>query len=269
MKTYRWVRLDPTGNITALVLSPVPEPERAAVTAALLEHSEQVGYLSVSSGTACRAGLDMMGHEFCGNASMAAAAWLGREDGMQPGEERTLLLKVSGTIAPVRCEIHAPEDSSLPWTGKVEMPPLLDLQPVKVEGLPCVIVRMEGITHLICPEQLPDRGTAEKLLRAFVRERTEPAVGLLQWDEENSFMTPLVYVRKSGSMTWETGCGSGSTAIGAWKALLAGEGTNTLSIRQPGGCLEAGGTVKNGKVTRLTICGQVKMDGQGVRILKQ
>ncbi len=269
MKTYRWVRLDPTGNITALVLSPVPEPERSSVTAALLKHSEQVGYISASAGTACRAELDMMGHEFCGNASMAAAAWLGREDGMQPGEERTFLLKVSGTTDSVRCEIRAPEDPSLPWTGKVEMPPVLDLQPVKVEGLPCVTVRMEGITHLICPEQLPDRGTAEKLLRAFVRERTETAVGLLQWDEEHSFMTPLVYVRESGSMTWETGCGSGSTAIGVWKALLAGEGTSIFSIRQPGGCLKVGGTVKDGTVTGLTICGKIKMDGQGVRILKQ
>ena len=269
MKAYRWVRLDPTGNITALVLSPVPEPERAAVTAALLEESEQVGYLTAPEDPACRAGLCMMGHEFCGNASMAAAAWLGREDGMLPGEERTLKLEVSGAKAPVRCDIRAPEEPSLPWIGTVEMPPVLEVQPAEAEGRFCVIVRMEGITHLIYPGRLPDRETAERLLRDFARGRAETAVGLLQWDEEHCFMTPLVYVRESGSMTWETGCGSGSTAVGAWKALLAGEGTSVLPVRQPGGCLKVGGTVKEGKVTRLTICGQVKMDGQGTRICQR
>ena len=47
MKPVRYVLMNPTGNLTALVISPVQPRERPAVTAALLPRCEQVGYLGV------------------------------------------------------------------------------------------------------------------------------------------------------------------------------------------------------------------------------
>ena len=45
MKTCRYVVLDPTGNLTALVLDPVLPEEEAFLTNELLKVSEQVAYL--------------------------------------------------------------------------------------------------------------------------------------------------------------------------------------------------------------------------------
>ena len=52
MKSFRYVRLDPTGNLTCLVLDPVEKAEEPGITARL------------------------MGGEFCGNAAMASACYL-------------------------------------------------------------------------------------------------------------------------------------------------------------------------------------------------
>ena len=45
MKTYRYVTLDPTGNLTCLVLDPADPADEAALTRKLLEQCEQVAYL--------------------------------------------------------------------------------------------------------------------------------------------------------------------------------------------------------------------------------
>ena len=86
MKSYRYVTLDPTGNLTCLVLDPVDPAEEAEVTRQLLGECEQVAYLVPPEKPEAVAGIRLMGGEFCGNAAMAAAAWLAR-DGMAQGEE--------------------------------------------------------------------------------------------------------------------------------------------------------------------------------------
>ena len=63
MKTYRYVTLDPTGNITCLVLDAVTAEDKPRVTAALMERCEQVGYLEKPRTEEARARLTMMGGE--------------------------------------------------------------------------------------------------------------------------------------------------------------------------------------------------------------
>ena len=65
--------LDPTGNMTLLAETPVPEaaqPLTAKRLMALEPATEQVGFVSK---TEDGIGLRMAGGEFCGNASMSAA----------------------------------------------------------------------------------------------------------------------------------------------------------------------------------------------------
>ena len=74
---------DPTGNITALVETQTSidrQPEVAARIMDLHPEVEQVGFVS----KVLRPYLRMAGGEFCGNASMCAAAWLalGRGEGL-------------------------------------------------------------------------------------------------------------------------------------------------------------------------------------------
>ncbi|MBQ6399514.1 MAG: hypothetical protein IJI21_05265 [Clostridia bacterium] len=89
MKSFRYVRLDPTGNLTCLVLDPVEKAEEPGITARL------------------------MGGEFCGNAAMASACYLAERDGMRAGE---VLLEVSGAEGPVHCGVRKGEDA---WDGRL------------------------------------------------------------------------------------------------------------------------------------------------------
>ena len=74
MKTVQVVRADPAGNITALVLSDVPKEERPALAAKLMALPdwgvEQVGFVHRGP-PGIHGVLEMMGGEFCGNATRA------------------------------------------------------------------------------------------------------------------------------------------------------------------------------------------------------
>ena len=70
---------DPSGNITALVESPIPiERQRTVASELMVRHPavEQVGFVSLSPENDADAALRMAGGEFCGNAGMSAAALL-------------------------------------------------------------------------------------------------------------------------------------------------------------------------------------------------
>ena len=73
-----YVKADPSGNTTILVLDAVPKQEHASLAARLLQPecvgAEQVGFLTWPDKEA-DVRLDMMGGEFCGNASRSAAAY--------------------------------------------------------------------------------------------------------------------------------------------------------------------------------------------------
>ena len=93
--------LDPTGNITALVEGPVPPARQPAAAAKLMEQHpavEQVGFVRFSEETGADAELRMAGGEFCGNASMCAAALALLRQGSERG---TVSLRVSGACDPV------------------------------------------------------------------------------------------------------------------------------------------------------------------------
>ena len=230
-KEIRYVLLDPTGNLTCLVLDPVEAEDRDRVTERLMDRCEQVGYLMQPSSEEARARLQMMGGEFCGNASMATAAWLARE----AGETETVIpLEVSGAEGVLDCGVRQEKDGS--WTGTVEMPGVLGITPFMAKGRSMTAVRLPGMTHLICGEGLED-GEAEKILRAAAETFPDPALGLMQWNERTGTMRPLVMVRAAGTLVWETACGSGSTAVGAWRAVQAGTDLET-EVRQPGGILK-------------------------------
>ena len=144
----RYVTLNPTGNLTCLVLDPVAEKDRGRVTNALINRCEQVGYLEapkIYPGCA-RARLQMMGGEFCGNATMGTAAWLAMQDGLAIGEKEEIVLEVSGAEMPVFCMVCREIQG---WTGRVDMPPVLGTEEIQKDGKMFTAVHMTGMTHLI------------------------------------------------------------------------------------------------------------------------
>ena len=110
--------LDPTGNITILVSTPVPQDLQVRVASVLMEReaaAEQVGFLS--EGRDCDLSLRMAGGEFCGNASMCAAVIAAMRKGKKKGSIR---LRVSGAPGFVTVRVEEMGDGS--FSGSVEMP---------------------------------------------------------------------------------------------------------------------------------------------------
>lgn len=253
MSAYRYVLLDPTGNLTCLVLDPVPPEAEPAVTRELLKQCEQVAYLEPASVPGARAAIRLMGGEFCGNAAMASAAWLLR-DSLAKGEEAVFPLQVSGAEQPVDCRVLALEHG---FEGTVRMPRILEVSEEEYFGFPLIAVRMEGIRHLIYTGAFPEPGDAEFLLRRIAGILRDEAIGLMQWDRQAGYLRPLVYVRGSGTLVWERGCGSGSAAVGAWEALRADGPETVTDIRQPGGIIRVAAEKTDGKIVSVRITGRI------------
>ena len=140
MKPVRYVVLNPSGNLTALVTEWGGAEDEAEITAHLMQESEQVAYLDPPSLPGALARIRLMGGEFCGNAAMAAAGWLVR-DRLRSGEEMTVPIEVSGAQGVLFCRIRGLDDG---FEGMVEMPRVLGIRPVKAGGISVTEVRMEG-----------------------------------------------------------------------------------------------------------------------------
>ncbi len=272
MSTYRYVRLDPTGNITCLVLDPVPGELKPEVTRRLMAECEQTAYLAEPSRPGARARIQLMGGEFCGNAAMASAAWLAAQDGLRPGGSVRVPLEVSGADGVLDCLVEAGEEE---YRGTVDMPRVLEIFPVQSEllfsfqkpnalperdGIRLTAVRMEGILHIVAEsrQRLPDEA-AEAALRKAAAYFGDEALGLLQWNEADGVMRPLVFVRGSGTMVWETGCGSGSAAVGALRAYRRGSGTTVTRVSQPGGVIKVSAEATEGRSCSVRISGRVRL----------
>lgn len=238
----RYSIFDPTGNITALVESEVPVPEQPAVASALMRlhpETEQVGFVRGDS-------LRMAGGEFCGNASMCAAALLLLKRGAAGAARTPVRLRVSGASRPVETVLRREDGES--FAAEICMPPALEIGAREFSfgalhgSLP--LVRLEGISHLLIREGsaffalLCKRPDAEAAVRAFCEELGAEGLGLLFLEEsaEARRMTPLVYIPGSGTVFWENSCASGSAALGMALAAEANAPVD-LSLHEPGGVL--------------------------------
>lgn len=260
-----YIIADPTGNITALVLTPVPPAEQPRMAAALMAREpsvEQTGFLRPGGdGPELR----MAGGEFCGNATLSAAAVFARERGLAPGEYLPLPVRVSGAPGPVRVCVTALADGS--FSGSVEMPPpeTVGMKTLKLDGreisLPCV--EFPGITHIIAPGDM-DRDAAERAARAWCRGLGADALGLMLLDERARRLTPLVYVPAGDTLFWESSCASGTAAAGAWLCQRDGV-KRRLTLSEPGGKLDVtakpgwillGGRVRLGERRKMSETGE-------------
>lgn len=251
---------DPTKNITLLVSTPVPRGEQPAVAAKLMAarpQVEQVGCLEAASLPGAVLRLQMMGGEFCGNASMSAAAYAARRDGLTAPD---VLLEVSGYSGLLRCRLDRRSDGL--W-GTVSMPLPERIAAAELPGVGDVpTVVFNGITHCIVPSGAVTREAAEAAVRPLCAVLETDACGILLYDEPAAAFAPLVFVRSTGTAVWESGCGSGTAAVGAYLAFRA-NASETASLRQPGGTIAVSAEWTNGSVSALTITGHVALLEQG------
>ena len=266
--TVRYQKYSPTGNITVLVTTAVPRDRQPEVAAWLLKPEvaggEQVGFVEPPTDPRCAARLQMMGGEFCGNATMALGAMLARNAGLPDGAETMLLLEVSGSANPVACRICREGEE---WVGTVDMPlpERFESATLETDGGPLTapLARMPGIAHLILPISA---GLTEAELRRRLprwnRDIGADALGALTWNAGESSIDPLVYVPSAGTLVREHGCGSGSAAVGCWLTLAAGQNAE-IPVRQSGGTITVRTRFDGGAITGVTITGKVSLVAEG------
>lgn len=259
--TIHYQKYSPTGNITLLVTTPVPRDLQPRLAARLLEGvgGEQAGFVEPASDPRCPARLQMMGGEFCGNATMSLGAMLARSAGLPDGGGTELLLEVSGSAEPVPCRILRDGEG---WLGTVRMPLPTAVSAIALDTdagpLSVPLVRLPGIAHLFLPFEGPDEAELRRRLPGWNRTVGADALGALRFDPDSLRMDPLVYVPSAGTLVREHGCGSGTAAAGCVLALAAGRDTEA-PIRQPGGTITAQASLTSGAITDLSITGRVEL----------
>jgi diaminopimelate epimerase len=215
--------------------------------------------------------MEMAGGEFCGNATMCAAALFAIRSGLQGG---AVHVEVSGASAPL--EVTLERQAALSFGAAVCLPPALGIDGLRLAGelfpgsepLTLPMVKMEGISHIIIE---PDSGffglkddpaLAESLLRSWCGELGAECLGMMFLGETGAAnkegassrqMTPLVYVPGADTMFWENSCASGTAAAGMYLAAKTGAAVD-VTLDEPAGQLRVesdpatGQTVLHGSV---------------------
>jgi histidine racemase len=270
-----FVKVNPSGNTTVLILDPLPRTLYAHVASKVMKGTslaaEQVGFIEPATMPGSLGRLQMMGGEFCGNASRGFAAWL--IDRNDPGIH--LAEGVVTTEVPIEVSGHGgvlKAIANIELSGKhiysvaISMPlPRWVKQGASAEGKhDYTLVGFEGIVHAVVWNRAGSKEQFDSI-RADV-ERQEGVVdclGVMFYSEETRFLTPVVHVREVGSLVWESSCGSGSVAVAAALANRDRKSVEGLRLSQPGGVIRADVTWQ-GRVVEAGISGDVAIEAAGV-----
>lgn len=232
-----FIKLSPGGNTTAIILSEVAPQARPYVANLLMSADylavEQVGFLEPPTKPEANARIDMMGGELCINAIRSVSAFL-----LKLSDENTdVLIESTGTAELLRCS------NAFLDNGKIFTSIQWEVMP-KVERLDdtAILVELPGITHILCKkEELPSKDETGKLFSAIQekysdRLMSQPAYGIIPYAAagEAYRIRPVVFVRKTESTVFETGCGSGSIALALSKKNTE---RNLFRVIQPSGAV--------------------------------
>lgn len=214
----------PGGNTTALVTTPLARKNYPVVARLIMQTEstiEQVGFLEkpVEHPTIH---LQMMGGEFCGNATRAAAFCYHLETA-----EKQFTITVSGLDENIPCVIEGGE-------VKISLPSSFFVAHEKKEKYD--VVQLQGIKHCLVPNiEL----ATEAILQA--ESAGSEAVGVIGISTEQSesgeqvIINPYVWVREMDAVVHETACGSGSIAVALFLHTSAPNKTGEYVIKQPSG----------------------------------
>lgn len=248
-------KVTPGGNPTILLrVEDVPPHARAAVAGHVMDPlhlgAEQVGFVRMpDAALGLSARLDMMGGEFCVNATRAFALVLAGQGLLpqlpleaEPSQHRAWqgTVEVSGAESPVVVNVRKDathSEASFAVGASLEFSLLPE--PLRLaDGLD--LVRLPGIVHLVLrtPAPLDERDIPDMCaeLRARYGLENEDAVGVM-WLTDLAgpapLLLPFVWVRETQSLCAESACGSGTLASAL--TLHDRERSANFEIRQPSG----------------------------------
>ena len=272
--SLHFVKTNPSGNTTILVLDTVPPEERSAMAKRLMDKNslsaEQVAFLDDEPPRFCDIGIAMMGGEFCGNAVRSAAAWLVFDRcRWQPAlqEDYTARFEVScsGIDQNVLCVVRQKGRSLFDVSAELPLP--RSMAEVEAGGQSLCMVEMPGITHFcVTLQSALSEGEKEKLIQAVLSAypaKEGDAEGILFWD--GTHLDPFVYVKGTDTLVHESSCGSGTAAMAACLAFR-GKKSVHIDARQAGGLIY-GEADYSGDVSALRIGGMVEITAEGIAYL--
>ena len=229
----------PGGNDTALVYGipqDLEDSSRQAIDTQIRnkhKNVEQVGFVGLANME--NPWLTMAGGEFCGNATRAAA-WFYLQGA--PGSAR---IAVSGVPYKLNAGVKSLREawSQMPIKDKKEL------------DCGTYLVELDGISHIVMMQEkskqyldvlsenpTKDEETKLKNLAKNILEQfdllKEPASGVMFLERFNDTMKmhPIVHVKKTQTLYYETACGSGTAAVGV-VLCSQGAGEDEISIMQP------------------------------------
>ncbi|MBR5559483.1 MAG: hypothetical protein IKU72_04480 [Oscillospiraceae bacterium] len=244
------IPVDPAQNYTIFVTTPIEPALRPKVAAALMKRqdppAEQVAFISADSHLPR---MEMMGGEFCGNASRSFGMLTAMERGLEKG---SVTVSVSGCTQPLTVDVDLSAN-----IARVEMPLQKTLHQLKAAGRSLPILAFEGLCHAVV-EAPPDAELAQQIINKIEDSFSTDAIGVIFLQRNPLYITPVVYVPATGSTVWEHSCGSGSLAAALWMAMQQPHnGLKRFSFQQPGGLLEIELEMKDGRVTAARLGGPV------------
>ncbi|MDB4978214.1 MAG: hypothetical protein JWM56_400 [Candidatus Peribacteria bacterium] len=252
----RFVILRPSGNDTCLVYGIIhDEDERKRINDAIMAEYpevEQVGFVCFGE-----AGNELMmaGGEFCGNATRSAVALA------LNGRPGSITMHVSGASRPLNAGIDEKGNS---WTEMPILSSLDAIQPGKNEQE--VVVTMEGISHIIVfvdtveADQQVLKQKAMNLIKEYGLDENPAAGVIFTRNEEGIYIIdPIVYVKSIDTLIYESGCGSGTTALAMSLAKQKGQSVEKLEVMQPSGMpIQVSIQLEDNQFTGATIAGPVE-----------
>ena len=203
---------NPTGNITILAPMPADSMCLKEIADALMKkesEAEQVGFTYKCKDADI--GLMMAGGEFCGNATLCAAAMVC--EGFSGSGIKDIRVKVSGASEIADVQIKKTGDNL--FVGSVKMPQAISVskKTLRFDGKKFIfpVVEFCGISHIICQEDM-NESFAQKAVRKWCSDLSADALGIMFLNAEKKSIKPLVFVKASDTLFWESSCASGSAA---------------------------------------------------------
>ena len=138
--------------------------------------------------------MEMMGGEFCGNATRAYAMYVAR----QRGGLSEVRLRVSGCDHVVTAAVDLARGAA-----RAEMPLPRAVRAAEVEGHAGTLVDLAGIAHLVIEGVAPSEDFFRAAEPLFSAIEGLDAYGVIFLDRTSHRMTPLVKVVDTGTLVWE------------------------------------------------------------------
>jgi histidine racemase len=269
-----FIKVNPTENMTVFVVDSLPREKYFEIANNIMNYNninaEQVGFIERPENPESEASirLQMMGGEFCGNASRALAAVAVQRGYMNITEKDgkyQVPLEASGIEGLIHCQVE--QKSSNGYEVSLEMPLHKSISTIDLEyknrAYKGTIVDLPGISHAVFFTD--DKSLGEDFFGAFrstIKDFNYDAFGIMFYDEKEEFMRPLVYVKDTDSLIWERSCGTGTVALGVVLSYL-GKQSVDKNVNQPGGQMQITTVWKEHELESIILKGMVYIVAEG------